>query len=761
MNWLDKLREPEYDPEFLKHLAWYEDNLRIRTKKATIEPLVFNKIQRILEHYKWLRHKQDMPAFALILKARQEGVSTWAEGTMFRDSLEMSNRQSFVLAHKEDASRKLFAMTKRFLDKFPEKIETEKSSARTLKFLDNESELQVETAAAGGGAGRASTAQAIHLSELDQYQDPDEVLQAIMPTLPDTGKITLIAESTANGPMMTMNKLWDRATSGKNEFEPFFFPWWIHEEYRLAPSIDTMKKYAPPEWIAQKKAWLTKAERIAQDALARLRESRHGRIPTGDQPGSETPGENRLRDAEKTPGGDRSPEEAQVKHSVPGRSDGEKGPSTRGHLPSLPESSGSREKTTGNGRHDPHGGGIGGSKIDGEGGELRKVRASDKSRNDIRGKFGLAAINPGDYGRILGELNDKAFSIETIFIDSLTDYEIGLILEFSLDLEQINWLRYCLENKANGSETARKREYPSRPEEAFEAFGSDILDTRVLAIWFKEAKEQVSQRGSMIVRETAPGAISVAFNQDDRNGKIEIYETPDPHKRYIVSIDPSQGVEGSDWTVGFVGEINSGAQVAEFRATIDPDLAVDQLEALGIWYNKAKVIVETNGGYGWPYVRHLLDRNTLPMYERVAFDRITRMLTKRPGWDTTMKTRPQIFTEMKEAVRKEHTKVRSIETLAEMRSLWENEQGKIEARPGKHDDGVMALGMFLIYRNQILGIHSLKEDDEEKKNSFVAALDRKLSKPNPGLKNVKSHMPIKMKHVRGSPFRSDGRRSAL
>ena len=762
MNWQEKLTEPEYEPEFLDHISWFEKNLKIRTKQATVEPLIFNKIQRILEYHKWKKHRDVSPAILLILKARQEGCSTWAEATMFKDSREMSNRQSFVLAHKEDATRKLFGMSKRFVDKFPEPIELDKSSARTLKFMDNESELQVETAGSGGGAGRAATAQAIHLSELDQYQDPEEVLTAIMPTLPDKGKITLIAESTANGPMMTMNALWDRASAGKNEFEPFFFPWWIHDEYRLDLSFETMKKYAPADWLARRGRWLAGCERRTQDALARLRQSGLRRLPEGDSGRGKKAATSLHGDAKEAAGAGGSPAEAQAERSTTGKDDAGEGSSSRGHLPSVLGPEGTGQTPPGNGRQDHHGRNIGGPTDGIEGRELREVRPGDKIRNELRGKFGLESIDPGDYGGPEGLIEKRTFSIETIFVDSLTDYEIGLILEFDLDLEQINWLRYCLENKANGSETSRKREYPSRPEEAFEAFGSDVLDPRVLSIWFKEAKDDAFvEKGSMQTRETAPGLISVSFNKEDRNGKIEIYEQPDPHLRYVLSIDPSQGIEGSDWTVGFVGEVQSGKQVAEFRATIDPDLAVNQLEALGIYYNKAKVIVETNGGYGWPYVRHLLDRNTLPMYERMAFDRATRMLTKRPGWDSNTKTRPLIWTEMKEAVRKEHAKVRSIETISELRSLWENDQGKIEARPGKHDDGAMAFGMFLIFRNQILGIHSLKQDEEEKKNSFVAALDRKLKKPPTSLKHVISHMPIKKKHVHGILTRYDGRRSAL
>jgi hypothetical protein len=345
----------------------------------------------------------------------------------------------------------------------------------------------------------------------------------------------------------------------------------------------------------------------------------------------------------------------------------------------------------------------------------------------------------------------------------MTDYEVGLIQTENLTLEQINWLRYCLEHNCKGDETRRRREYPSRPEEAFEASGADILDPAILSKWSKEAeKTPPKDKGRMIAREIRPGQLMVSFDSMDRTGKIEIYDYPDSHCRYVMGLDPSQGVEGGDWTVAVVLDVDTGDQVAEFRATIDPDLAVDQVEWLGIFYNNAYTIIEVNGGYGWPYVRHLEDRGTLPMYERKAYDRKTKQYLKRPGWDTTMKTRPLIITELKEAVRKEKIHLRSIETLKECRSLWENETGKIEARPGKHDDGPFAVGIAQICRNEMLGVQREKEEEERLSKDFVRRLNLMSSRrKRDEKKKIDSFIPVKKKHVHVTGVRKDKRRSVI
>lgn len=356
------------------------------------------------------------------------------------------------------------------------------------------------------------------------------------------------------------------------------------------------------------------------------------------------------------------------------------------------------------------------------------------------------------------------FDLPDLFRESMTDYEWGLVKEFDLSLDHINWLRWCLENRCKGDETRRRREYPSRPEEAFEASGSDVLDPRVLAVWARESKETPPlAKGSMIGREVRPGQMIVSFDQDNSAGHVEIYEWPDPNKHYVLGVDPSQGNADGDWQVGFVMDIDSGDQVAEYRAKLDPDIAVNQVEWLAIYYNRAHVIIEVNGGYGWPFVRHLEDRNTVPMYERMALDKKTRQYAKKPGWDTTMKTRPMIISEMKEAVRKERAKVRSERTIAEMRTLHENDYGKVEARPGYHDDGAMAYGITLIYRNQLLGEETRKQEQERKNSSIIRRLDAKLKRQRRqeemSGRGLRATELVKPRVVRPQTIRPDGRRS--
>jgi hypothetical protein len=272
-----------------------------------------------------------------------------------------------------------------------------------------------------------------------------------------------------------------------------------------------------------------------------------------------------------------------------------------------------------------------------------------------------------------------------------------------------------------------RREYPAYPEEAFEATGGDILDQRVLAVWAKEAKEKGPKATvRMIAREQPDGKLITSVEEDDRGGCIEIYQWPEAGQKYVMGVDCSQGTSDGDWQVGLVLNVETGDQVAEFRAKMDPDIAIDQIEWLALFYNNAFTGIETSGGYGWPFVRHIHDRGLVNLYERIAYDRTTRKRMKKPGWDTNVRTRPMMVSETKTMVRDETCRLFSSATIDECRLLHENDQGKVEARAGFHDDGWVAYAIAGILRNEALGITSIsKADKAASKDKFLSMLNRR------------------------------------
>jgi len=72
----------------------------------------------------------------------------------------------------------------------------------------------------------------VHNSELAFYDDPERILSGVQDAVPHSGELTI--ECTANGMDNLFYELWTKAKEKKSPYKPFFFPWWLGEDYRLA-----------------------------------------------------------------------------------------------------------------------------------------------------------------------------------------------------------------------------------------------------------------------------------------------------------------------------------------------------------------------------------------------------------------------------------------------------------------------------------------------------------------------------------------------
>lgn len=233
----------------LRNCRWFiEHLLRIRTKRGEIAPLKLNAPQRRLyEQVKALR-EEGIPVRIIVLKARQMGFSTVIEGITFWAAVTARNVAALVMAHREDATANLFAMTKRFYDNLPGRLRPlrKASNARELLFaaptnappevVGLDSSIRVATAG-GDGVGRSFTIRVAHMSEFAFWPgDKSETLNGIMQAIPDEAGTMAFIESTANG-FDQFKDLWDAAVEAWSRGErdgwcPFFAAWWEMEEYR-------------------------------------------------------------------------------------------------------------------------------------------------------------------------------------------------------------------------------------------------------------------------------------------------------------------------------------------------------------------------------------------------------------------------------------------------------------------------------------------------------------------------------------------------
>jgi hypothetical protein len=211
--------------------------LRIQTKSGHLLPLVPNRVQRILNEKIEAQLAEVGYVRAMILKARQPGVSTWIAARVYRGTTLWRNRNALVLGDSDDRGQILSRIYERFHEHIPEpRLRPAQLASRRGQEMLFAHDSQISVATAGGrNPGRAMTRFYLHLSELAFWERQLETLVGVLQTVPN-GMGEVYIESTANGIGDEFHERWTQASSGQSDWIAIFLPWFIHEEYALTLS---------------------------------------------------------------------------------------------------------------------------------------------------------------------------------------------------------------------------------------------------------------------------------------------------------------------------------------------------------------------------------------------------------------------------------------------------------------------------------------------------------------------------------------------
>lgn len=209
--------------------------LKIRTKSGEIKPLYLNNAQQILDEAVKKQMESEGKIRIIILKARQQGLSTYTGGYLYFSVSQQKARKAMVITHHADSTRALFDMTKRYHEHCPEilKPHTKYSSRRELSFDVLDSSFVVGTAGSEA-VGRGETLTHVHASELAFWQksSAQDLWNGLFQAVPNEKGTAVFVESTANGVSGIYHDLWRGAVEGKNGFVPVFIPWFTDPTYR-------------------------------------------------------------------------------------------------------------------------------------------------------------------------------------------------------------------------------------------------------------------------------------------------------------------------------------------------------------------------------------------------------------------------------------------------------------------------------------------------------------------------------------------------
>lgn len=144
-----------------------EKCLKIRTKSGKIAPLTLNRAQWHVHRQLEAQRAATGKVRALLLKARQQGFSTYIAGRFYWQASHRRGTQVFILTHEQDATANLFGMVDRYHQHNNPLVRpsTGAANAKALYFDRLDSGYSVGTAGAKA-VGRSKTIQLLHGSEV-------------------------------------------------------------------------------------------------------------------------------------------------------------------------------------------------------------------------------------------------------------------------------------------------------------------------------------------------------------------------------------------------------------------------------------------------------------------------------------------------------------------------------------------------------------------------------------------------------------------
>jgi hypothetical protein len=205
--------------------------LKIRTKDSKLVPFVFNEPQEFIHAKLEEQLRRTGKVRALVLKGRQQGVSTYTGGRFYNKASMRKNVNVFIMAHAQDSSDALFAIVDRYHQHNPMAPHTGTSNVKELVFDKLASSYIVGTAGQKAG-GRGRTITLYHGSEVAFWNNASEHFAASIQAVPDAPGTEIILESTANGPTGEFYERWQDATAGRSDYIAIFVPWFWSKEYQ-------------------------------------------------------------------------------------------------------------------------------------------------------------------------------------------------------------------------------------------------------------------------------------------------------------------------------------------------------------------------------------------------------------------------------------------------------------------------------------------------------------------------------------------------
>ena len=243
---------PKPQPNYLKQLVrlksdeeyYFPRVLKIITKKKKLVPFEFNSMQLKVKAVLDKQEAETGMIRAIILKARQHGVSTYVQGKYYHRCSMNRYRKALIVSHELDSAEHIMGMSRIFLQESPLELVpmTRRSNRREILFENPDfdprkknnpglrSHLRIDTAN-DVDIGASMTLTDLHLSEVARWPNASQTLTSLLQAIPDEPGTSVIFESTAMGVGGEFHRRYMEAKLGLSGYVAIFIAWFENPEY--------------------------------------------------------------------------------------------------------------------------------------------------------------------------------------------------------------------------------------------------------------------------------------------------------------------------------------------------------------------------------------------------------------------------------------------------------------------------------------------------------------------------------------------------
>lgn len=262
------------------------------------------------------------------------------------------------------------------------------------------------------------------------------------------------------------------------------------------------------------------------------------------------------------------------------------------------------------------------------------------------------------------------------------DEEEKKLVELGATVEQLIWRRSKI---AIEGIDAFHVEFPATDDECFISTGCNVFNTDKISKLLKNKFKEPIKEDKLVINNILRPWI--------KNGSLKVFKTPVKGMRYWIGVDVSEGV-GQDSSTLFILDKN-GENVATFKNNkIKPYEFADICASIGKYYNNAQLVVEKASGGHSVIERLRYEHRYRNMAKYKTYDEFNKIQWKY-GFDTNQKTKGIAVNDAREWFDKGMIRINDKEVLNEMKVFVIDENGKMGAVIGAHDDLVSAMWLAI------------------------------------------------------------------